>query len=265
MILIGEKINGFIPSVAEAIKKKDTEWIRQLALSQNEAGVSYLDCCASGKERETEELLWLVQCVQDSSKLPICLDSANPEVLEAVIPHCQVPGIVNSVSLEGTKADRIFALLAQDAYKAWGVVALLMNEQGIPGSVEARLEIFYSLMQKAEEYGIGPERIYIDPVAEMLCTSDQGAMIALDVIRKIRKACPGIHIMGAVSNVSWHLPKRPLINRAFAVLGMQAGLDCLMLDPGDHTMMGLIYAADALLGRDEYCLEYIQAYRDGCI
>lgn len=263
MILIGEKINGFRTAVAEAIKERDEELIRQLAVSQTDAGVHYLDCCASGKGNEADNLRWLTDCIQKGSNLPICLDSANPEVLEEVLPYCKNPGIVNSVSGEGDKIDRIFKLLSRDDKKQWGVVALLMNDKGIPGSVAGRLDVFHELMSKAAEYKIEEERLYIDPAAEMLCTSEQGLRVALETVWEIRKECPEIHIMGAVSNVSWHLPARPQINRAFAILGMQAGMDCLMLDPEDKTMMGLVYAADALLGRDEYCLGYIEAFRDG--
>ena len=120
-------------------------------------------------------------------------------------------------------------------------------------------------MKKAEEYNIKPERIHIDPLVEMLCTSEDGIAINVEVISTIRKEYPTIHITAAVSNISFNLPVRKLINLGFTVLAMNAGLDSAILDPTNRDMLGLIYATEALLGEDEYCIEYIGAYREGLI
>lgn len=264
MILIGEKLNGFLPSVADAIANRNQEEIMRLARIQTEAGAAYLDCCVSAKAEEVEALRWLVTCVQEATKVPVCLDSASADVLAEVYTCLKHPGIFNSVSEEGDKAERIFHIMAQEQGKDWGVIALLMDGSGIPGSAEERLRVLDTLMEKAKYYGISPERMYIDPMVEMLCTSEDGMKMTTQVIREIRRKWPKLHITAAVSNASYHLPERKLINRAFAVLAMEAGLDSLILDPTDKELIGLVYAAEALLGRDEYCLEYIAAYRSGC-
>ena len=120
-------------------------------------------------------------------------------------------------------------------------------------------------MAKAKEYGIAPNRIHIDPLVEMLCTSEDGIAMNIEVISTIRKQYPTIHITAAVSNISFNLPVRKLVNYGFTVLAMNYGLDSGILDPCNRDMMGLIYATEALLGQDDYCMEYITAYREGRI
>ena len=118
-------------------------------------------------------------------------------------------------------------------------------------------------MAKAKEYGISPSRIHIDPLVEMLCTSENGIETNTEVISTVRERYPDIHITAAVSNISFNLPVRKMINLGFTVLAMNAGLDSAILDPTNRDMMGLIYATEALLGLDDYCMEYISAYREG--
>lgn len=265
MIIIGEKLNGSIPSVAEAISKRDRGVIMERARQQERMGASYLDCCAATKTEEIEVLQWMISCVQEVTKLPVCIDSSSPWVLEAVYPSCRQPGIFNSISGEGRKAEQIFEIMAREKQKEWGVIALLMDDQGIPKTMDGRLQVFDRLMKQADFYGISPERIYIDPLVEMLCVSEEGMRMPLQLISEIRRRSETVHITAAVSNVSWHLPARSLINGAFAVLGMHAGLDSLILDPTDPQLMGLVLAANAVLGKDDFCLNFIEAYRSGKI
>ena len=164
--------------------------------------------------------------------------------------------------MEGDKIDKIFPAIADTD---WQVIALLSDDTGIPQTAEDRLRVFKNIMKKAEEYNIKPERIHIDPLVEMLCTSEDGIAINVEVISTIRKEYPTIHITAAVSNISFNLPVRKLINLGFTVLAMNAGLDSAILDPTNRDMLGLIYATEALLGEDEYCIEYIGAYREGLI
>ena len=119
--------------------------------------------------------------------------------------------------------------------------------------------------RQAKEYGIAPSRIHIDPLVEMLCTSENGIETKIEVITSVREQYPSIHITAAISNISFNLPVRKLINLGFMVLAMNAGLDSGILDPTNRDMLGLIYATEALLGEDDYCMEYIGAYREGLI
>ena len=204
----------------------------------------------------------MIEQIQEVTDLPIAVDSPSADVILQAYKFCNKPGIINSVSMEGDKIDKIFPEIADTD---WQVIALLSDDKGIPQTAEDRLRVFKDIMKKAEEYNIKPERIHIDPLVEMLCTSEDGIAMNVEVISTIRKEYPTIHITAAVSNISFNLPVRKLINLGFTVLAMNAGLDSAILDPTNRDMLGLIYATEALLGKDEYCIEYIGAYREGLI
>ncbi|GHV74297.1 hypothetical protein AGMMS49940_15990 [Spirochaetia bacterium] len=162
--------------------------------------------------------------------------------------------------MEGNKVDVIFPAIADST---WEVVCLLSDDTGIPKSAADRLRVFGNLMKKAEQYKIPPNRLHIDPLIEMLCTSEDGIAKVTETMLTIKKQYPTIHLTGGASNISFNLPMRKFINRAFIILAMAAGMDSAIVDPLNKDMMGLIYAAEALLGQDELCMEYIGAYRDG--
>ena len=263
MIIIGEKINGSIPSIAEAIAKRDADLIKERARVQAEAGATFIDCCASVEEDvEVETLKWMIDCIQEVTDVPICVDSPSPDVLLQVFPYCKRPGLINSVSMEGDKVAKIFPAIADTK---WEVVALLSDDTGIPKTAADRLRVFDNLMAKAKEYNIAPSRIHIDPLIEMLCTSEDGIAMIEEVISTVRERYPSIHITAAVSNISFNLPVRKLVNTGFTVLAMKAGLDSAIFDPTNRDLLGVIYATEALLGLDDYCMEYISAYREGII
>lgn len=264
MIIIGEKINGSIPVVAEAIAKRDAEFIQNRAKLQETSGATFIDCCASVSEaEEVETLRWMIDCIQAVTDLPISVDSPSTKVLAEAYKFCKRPGLFNSVSGEGSKMDEIFSIMAQPENKKWEVIALLSDDTGIPKNAADRLKVFDKIMAKAKEYDIDPSRIHIDPLVEMLCTSEDGIAVNTEVISTIRKQYPTIHITAAVSNISFNLPVRKMINFGFTVLAMNVGLDSAILDPTNRDMMGLIFATEALLGMDDYCMEYIGAYRQG--
>jgi 5-methyltetrahydrofolate--homocysteine methyltransferase len=261
MIIIGEKLNGSIPSVAKAIAEKNEQFIRDLSRRQSEAGANFIDVCASVPEaREVEVLEWMINLVQDACDTPICIDSPSVKACAQAIRFCRTPGLINSVSGEGDKVDTIFPLIADTG---WECICLLSDDKGIPRTVERRIEIFRDIMKKADEYKITANRLHIDPLIEMLCASENGIATVTDTIKKVKELYPEIHVTGGASNISFNLPARKYINRAFIILAMNAGMDSAILDPLNKEMMGLLYAAEALLGKDDYCIEYINAFRRG--
>ena len=263
MIIIGEKINGSIPSAGKAIANKDEAVIKDLAIRQSEAGANFIDVCASvSDELEMETMKWLIDLVQSVTETPIAVDSPNSETCVACMPFCNKPGIINSVSGEGKKIDLVFPLIANTE---WEVIALLSDDTGIPKSAADRLRVFDNIMAKAKEYGIAPNRIHIDPLVEMLCTSEDGIAMVVEVMSEIKKRYPTIHITGAASNISFNLPARKLLNQVFITLAMNSGMDSAILDPLDRGLLGTIYATEAMLGLDDYCIEYITAFRQGRI
>lgn len=260
MIIIGEKINGAIPSVAKAIADKDDALIKELAVTQAEAGAHFIDVCASTDVSiELETMKWLIDLVQEVTETPIAIDSPDAAICAKAVEFCKKPGLINSVSMEGDKIDVVFPVIANTE---WECVALLCDDTGIPQSGEKRLEVFAEIMERADEFGIDPSRLHVDPLVEMLCTSEDGINTILDVIKQIKWQYPTLHVTGGASNISYNLPARKFVNQAFLVLAMGAGMDSAIINPLHKHMMGLIFATEALKGNDEYCIEYINGYRE---
>jgi len=261
MIIIGEKINGAIPSVAKAIETKDEAFIKNLAATQAEAGAHFIDVCASTDVSiELETMKWLINLIQEVTETPIAIDSPDAKICVKAVDFCKKPGLINSVSMEGDKIDVIFPVIANTE---WECAALLCDDTGIPQSGEKRLAVFADIMKRAKEFGIDPSRLHIDPLVEMLCTSEDGINTILEVIKEIKRQYPTIHVTGGASNISYNLPARKFVNQAFLVLAMGAGMDSAIINPLHKHMMGLVFATDALKGNDEYCIEYINGYREG--
>jgi 5-methyltetrahydrofolate--homocysteine methyltransferase len=265
MIIIAEKLNGSIPSCGKAIAARDVEYIKDLAKRQADAGAAFIDCCASVNEGELETLKWMIDAIQSVTDCPISVDSPDVNVIIDAMDFCKKPGLFNSVSAEGGKLDIAFPVLAKPEYSKWEIMALLCDDTGIPKTAEKRIEVFEHTMAKAKEYGIEESRFHIDPLVEMLCTTDdgEGASTILNVMKHIKANHPTVHISGAISNISYNLPVRRLVNQAFAVLAISAGMDSAVLDPLSQDLRGVIYATEAMIGLDDYCAEYTSAYREG--
>jgi 5-methyltetrahydrofolate--homocysteine methyltransferase len=265
MIIIAEKLNGSIPSCAKAIAAHDEAYIKDLAKRQADAGAAFIDCCASVNEGELVTLKWMIESIQSVTDCPISIDSPDVRVIIDAMQFCKKPGLFNSVSDEGGKIDLAFPILAKPENAKWEVMALLCDDTGIPKTAAKRIEVFDRIMARAEEHGIEESRIHIDPLVEMLCMTDDGAGISviLEVMNHIKRSHTKVHISGAISNISYNLPVRRLVNQAFAVLAINAGMDSAVLDPLSKDLRGVIYAAEAMIGLDDFCAEYISAYREG--
>ena len=259
MYIIGEKINGSIPSMGQAIADRNADYIREMAKKQADAGATYIDCCASVNEGEVETLKWMIDIIQDACDTPICIDSPSPEVLVEVLDYIKKPGLCNSVSGEGNKIDLIFPKIADTK---WNVVALLSDDTGIPKDAAGRIRVLNNIMAEAEKYGIAEDRIFIDPLVEMLCAAEDGIEVVIEVEKYIKEHYPDLHIICAVSNISYNLPCRKIVNQAFAAVAMWFGMDAAVMDPLNRDLRGTIYATEALMGEDFFCVEYIDAYRE---
>ncbi|MCL2366150.1 MAG: dihydropteroate synthase [Oscillospiraceae bacterium] len=265
MIIIAEKLNGSIPSCAKAIAARDEAYIKDMAKKQADAGADYIDVHAAVNDGEYEVLKWMIDLVQSVTDCPIAIDSPDVDMILKAMPLCNRPGMFNSVSLEGGKIDVAFPILAKPENKKWAIMVLLNGETTIPKTAGERIVVFDTIMAKAKQYGIDDSRIHIDPLIEMLCTTDDGEGISmvLEVIAHIKKTHPKVHISGAISNISFNLPVRKLVNQAFAALAISAGMTSAVMDPLSHDLRGVIYAAEAMCGLDDFCAEYTSAYREG--
>lgn len=263
MIIIGEKINGTIPVVKEAIEKRDAAFISDRAIKQAEAGANFIDVCAStAPEYEIETMKWLMEVVQDATDTPICIDSPNPRVIEAVFKYANKPGMLNSISEEGNKCEVLLPLLEGNT---WEVVGLTCDDRGIPNDVQTKVDITKIMVEKAAKYGVTPDRIHIDPCVMALSTENNSLLNFTQEIKAIKELYPTIHVTGAISNISFGLPVRPLLNKTGMAFAIQAGMDSAVMDPMNRDMMGTVFATYALMGQDKHCRKYSKAFRAGQI
>jgi 5-methyltetrahydrofolate--homocysteine methyltransferase len=211
-------------------------------------------------EDEADGLVWLVETVQNEVDTPLCLDSPNPVALEAALESCQSKALLNSITGETDRFESIVRLV--EKYGA-SVVALCMDERGIPETAAQRVEVAGNLCERLVAHGVAPEDIFVDPLVKPVGVLGTAAIEVLDAVRAIREQENDIHIITGLSNVSFGLPARKPLNRAFLVMLMAAGLDAALLDPLDQELMSLVAASEALLNKDEYCARYIAAFRAG--
>lgn len=261
MLIIGEKINSSIPGVAGAIERRDGEFIRRLAAEQAAAGADIIDVNAGAfLEREEELLPWLVTVVQEAVDRPLCIDSPSPEALAKALAVVRRRPVVNSISLEKGRYEGVLPLL-----KASGaaVIALCMDERGIPATAGERLAVARRLVDRLTGDGLSPADIYVDAMAQPIGTDGGAGQVTLAAVAAISREIPKVHICCGLSNVSFGLPRRRLLNQAFAVALAAAGMDTFFIDPLDERLMALLCAARALLEADEYCCGYLGAYRAG--
>jgi len=262
MLLIGESINGTIQKVGEAILNRDERFLKELARVQYECGAQMLDVNAGvAGGNEVEDLPWLVEIVQKEVPIPLMLDSANPEALKAALSvySNSQPPILNSTSGEEEKWNKLFPVIAERKCKT---VVLLMDDLGIPKTIEERLNIAKRLYKKLIEADFPPDHIYFDILVLSVAVEPDAALVTLETIKTIRSNFPASHIICGVSNVSMGLPGRRLINRAFLAMAIASGLDTLLIDVRDKALMSSIYASKVLVNQDPYCLEYLKAYRE---
>ncbi len=263
MKLIGEKINGTRKKVAQAIAERNTAIIQELALSQTQAGAAWLDVNAgTHPDREADDLIWLINTIQAVVDTPLCLDSANPDALRSAIQAVKKTPMINSISGEPQRLAGILPIVAEHGCE---VIALCMDDKGIPETAEGRLTVIRKVFDETRRLGVPDEKIYVDPLVMTIATNTQAGRTILDTIRAIRAEFPQAHISTGLSNISFGLPVRSLINRTFLVLAMEAGMDTAIVDPNDRELQAAMIAADLLLGNDRHCLRYTRAYRAGLL
>jgi cobalamin-dependent methionine synthase I len=261
MKIIGEKINGTRKRVAQAIAERDGGFIQDLAREQADAGADWLDVNAgTHPNHEPEDLVWLIETVQAVTDVPLCLDSANPRALAAAMEAVDKTPMINSISGEPERLENILPLVAEHGCC---VIALAMDATKIPETSEARVEVIHEVMEAARAADVPDDCIYVDPLVMTIGTNVQSGLIFLDTLRAVREAYPAVHFTAGLSNISFGLPARSCINRAFLTLALGAGLDSAILDPMDCELRAMLLAAELVLGRDKYCLNYTRAYRAG--
>jgi 5-methyltetrahydrofolate corrinoid/iron sulfur protein methyltransferase len=261
LLVIGERINSSRRQIAEAVAARDAAVIRREAKAQAAAGADYLDVNAGTFVGEEESCLkWIIEVVQEVTDLPICLDSPDPEVIKSVLPRVKGKPLINSISLEPGRLNKILPLVIEYEAK---VIALCQTEDAMAETTEAKVRMAAQLVEKATSGGVPLGDLYIDPLVYPLSTNSSSALATLEAIEEIMGQFPGVHTTCGLTNVSYGLPDRKMVNRTFLVAAIFRGLDSAILDPTDKPLYGSLKAALMVAGKDEFCMGYITAFREG--
>ncbi len=262
MLIVGEKINGTIGRVKEAVEARDEKFIVDLAKLQLQNGAHVIDVNVGAGENEAENLAWAVGVIQKSLDIPLMLDSGNPDALQAAMAVHQGRPIINSVSGEEWKMKKLLPMVSK---ADCSIVALCMDDDGMPSTPEETLDVAGKIVERLTGAGVKREDIYLDPLVLSIATEFQAAKIASDTLGLIRQNLPQVRTIMAISNISFGLPCRRLLNRAFLVAAAMAGLDAFLVDVNDKSLMAMVWAANLLSGNDEGCRSYLKAYRQGIL
>ncbi len=261
--VIGERINTSRKKVQEAVAERDAQYIIDDVKKQEAAGATFIDVNAGARiGHETEDMKWLLSVIQPEVSLPLTLDSPDPAVLEMAFSMVEKTPMINSISLEKERFDAMIPFLKGKDCK---VIALCMDDAGMPGSSDDIFGRAKTLIEELNKVGIPTANIYVDPLVQPISTDSNKGMMVLDAVRAIKGEFPEVHITGGLSNISYGLPQRKIINRTFVTLMMDAGMDSAIIDPLDAKIMATIKTADMLLGHDQFCMEYLKGVRAGII
>ena len=242
--------------------ERDTAYIIDDVKKQQEAGANFIDVNAGARiGHETEDMKWLLDTIQPIATVPLTLDSPNPAVLEMAFKMVEKTPMINSISLEKEQFNAMMPFLEGKDCK---VIALCMDDAGMLSSADDILGRAKGLIQELNKIGIPMASIYVDPLQPISTDSNKGVMV-LSVVRAIKTAFPEVHITGGLSNISYGLPQRKIINRTFVSLMMDAGMDSAIIDPLDQKIMATIRTADMLLSYDDFCMNYLKGVRVGSI
>ncbi len=267
MLVIGENINASNKSVAEAIDKRDEAFLVDLAKAQASAGADFIDVNAGSghgsAKKAIEDVRWLMRIVQYAIEKPLAVDSDSAEVIEAAISEYSGESlIVNSVTAEPARLEAIGPLVAERQAR---VIALAMGTDGIPASKEERLAACERIMTYLTGLGIEPKQVMFDPLVLPIAVDTRQGLVTLKTVEEIKSRYPDAGVVMGLSNISYGLPKRKLVNRAFLLMAAYAGLDAVITDPLDSKAMSLVKVAEMLMGRDPSCRGYLRAHRRGDI
>jgi cobalamin-dependent methionine synthase I len=260
--VIAERINMTRKRIKKEVWDRNADFVTHEAKKQAEAGATHIDINAGGDpSKEVEDMRWITGIVLEATELPIAFDSSNPDALRAGLEIGNRPGtIINSITAEKDRIDNILPLVSEFNT---GVVCLTMDDSGMPEDYDGRVKITNDIIAILQDKGIGLDRAYFDHLVRPASTNPGQATLLLNAIRTLKAEHPEAHIALGLSNISYGIPKRNNFNRAWFAMLLAAGCDGAIMDPCEEGMMNTLYSSRAALGLDEYCMDYLTAYRAG--
>lgn len=263
MLIIGENINATIPRVKGLITEHDDDSLVDIAKRQVSAGAVIIDVnVGTGEgtaETEVSDMEWLVGLLVEKVGCKLCIDSADPSVLRVgVEAGGENVGMVNSVKATEGNIAEVMPLVAD---KGLPLIALAMDETGIPKDAASRLKACEKIIKGAESHGMPVGNLYFDPLVMPVSTDINQGLTTLETLRLIKENFPQAKTVLALSNVSFGLPRRTVINQAMAHMAQYIGVDALLVNPLGEELMIAVKAGETVLGRDRHCRKYSRAAR----
>lgn len=259
MILIGEKLNSSIPSTLTMFEARDEASVAALIKKQAAAGAAFLDVNAAVCADERGTLLWALELVKKYSDCGVMVDTADTEVMaEAARAASGRELILNSTTID----ERFDAVTALAKETGASLVALPISLEGQAATLEERCANIDTLVGKLREAGIPDERVYLDVLVETLATNGESAKTAIGAIIHAAARYPEIRTTCGLSNISFGLPRRALINSAFLSAAVFNGLSSAILDPASPSIRDALAAAQVVAGQDDFCMNYITYLRE---
>jgi cobalamin-dependent methionine synthase I len=256
MIIIGERLNSSRKGVREALARRDEAFLLGEAKRQEESGAAYVDLNASALlDKEIDILRWSLPILQRTLEIPLSLDTPNPKAMEEALRLYHGRPLLNSLTGEENRTESLLPLIRDFQPQ---VIVLCLDGQGPPDTPERALAIAHKIVGVLIKQGLNPEDIFVDPLVRPAGGDWRMGALFLESLEKIKSRLPGIKTVAGLSNVSFGLPQRRLLNRTMLVLALKAGLDAAICDPLDQELRAALAASSALLGRDPALKNYLQ-------
>jgi len=261
MIIVGERLNSSRRSVLQALEQKDIKYLVDQAQRQEKAGASYIDLnSAALLDKEEETLQWAIPLLQKELNVPLSIDTPNPEAMEVGLKYHEGQALLNSLSGESKKIKAFLPMIKEYRPR---VVVLCLDDNGLPKSSNQELSIADKMLTLLDKEGLSIEDIFVDPLVHPVGVDRKAVTLFLESLEKIKKKFPLVKTIAGISNVSFGLPRRKLLNRVFLVLALQKGLDAAILDPFDKGVLAALNAAEALMEKDPGLKNYLTSIRSG--
>jgi len=259
MIIVGERLNSTRTEVLEALRRRDGEWLAGEAVKQQEAGAAFIDLnCAALLDGEIDALKRHIPLLQDRLRVPLSVDSPNPEALEAGLRLHRGRPLLNSLSGESKRLEALLPLIGEFKPR---VIALCLDDSGLPETPEKSLAVARRLADLLLERGLAPEDVFLDPLVRPVGVDPGSVRRFLKALEMIKIGLAGFKTIAGLSNVSFGMPSRRLLNRTFLVLCLERGLDAAIFDPLDKELIDALSSSETLLNREGAVRAFLQRAR----
>lgn len=263
MLVIGELINSSRPLVRDAMESRNAAVLLDIAKRQKESGAHYVDVnCSALGPHESVCLSWLIPLLQDSLDVQISIDSANASVILDALSLAKGQPIINSVIADSPELSRVFAAARDREAKVIGLCLSGTSLPASPGQTRANAE---RLLSKAADSSFPLHDLFLDPLVRAMSACASSCRMVLDSLAAIKSLSADVRTVCGLSNISFGMPARRPLNRAFLPLLVIHGLDAVILDPTDRELMGILHASKALADPEAGALEFVEAFRRGLI